>query len=76
MPARRRRRGGRSRAVRVAAPLAIPMALGLALGIVLAVSGGNTTKIDQSPLGASGSPTVSAPAAVTAGPSPAPSVAP
>ena len=51
-----RRRGGKSRAARIAVPLAIPMALGLTLGIVLAVSGGNTTKIDQSALGASASP--------------------
>jgi len=43
-----RRRGGKSRAARIAVPLAIPMALGLTLGIILAVSGNNTTKIDQS----------------------------
>ena len=45
------RRRGNSRAVRIAVPLAIPMALGLTLGIVLAVSGGNTTTIEQSALG-------------------------
>src|SRR6266851_1846608 len=50
-----RRRGGNSRAARIAVPLAIPMALGLTLGIILAVSGGNTTHIDQSALGASAS---------------------
>ena len=43
-----RRRGGKSRAARIAVPLAIPMALGLTLGIILAVSGGHTTHIDQS----------------------------
>ena len=47
----RRRRGSKSRAARIAVPLAIPMALGLTLGIVLAVSGGNTTTIQQSALG-------------------------
>src|SRR5712691_9328678 len=55
-----RRRGGNSRAARIAVPLAIPMALGLTLGIILAVSGGNTTHIDQSALGASASPSGSA----------------
>ena len=40
-----RRRGGNSRAARIAVPLAIPMALGLTLGIILAVSGGNTTHV-------------------------------
>jgi hypothetical protein len=55
-----RRRGGKSRAARIAVPLAIPMALGLTLGIVLAVSGGSTTKIDQSALGADASPSGSA----------------
>ena len=55
-----RRRGGNSRAARLAVPLAIPMALGLTLGIVLAVSGGHTTHIDQSALGASASPSGSA----------------
>ena len=47
-----RRRGGSSRAVRIAVPLAIPMALGLTLGIILAVSSGNTTHVDQAALGA------------------------
>ena len=61
-----RRRGGNSRAARIAVPLAIPMALGLTLGIILAVSGGNTTHIDQSALGASASPSASASAAVAA----------
>ena len=50
-----RRRGRKSLATRIAVPLAIPMALGLTLGIIIAVSGGNTTKIDQSALGASAS---------------------
>src|SRR5713101_5140040 len=54
------RRRGNSRAARIAVPLAIPMALGLTLGIILAVSGGNTTHIDQSALGASASPSGSA----------------
>ena len=61
-----RRRGGNSRAARLAVPLAIPMALGLTLGIILAVSGGNTTHIDQSALGASASPSASASGAVAA----------
>ncbi len=65
-----RRRGGRSRAVRIAVPLAIPMALGLTLGIIFAVSGGNTTHIDQSALGAVASPSGSASA--SASPSAAP----
>src|SRR6266567_787362 len=51
-----RRRSSSSRAARIAVPLAIPMALGLTLGIILAISGGNTTHIDQSALGASASP--------------------
>ena len=49
-----RRRGRNSRAARLAVPLAIPMAMGLTLGIILAVSGGHTTKIDQSALGGLG----------------------
>jgi hypothetical protein len=59
------RRRGNSRAARIAVPLAIPMALGLTLGIVLAVSGGNTTTIEQSALGncASAAASASAPAA-------------
>ncbi len=59
-----RRRGGNSRAARLAIPLAIPMALGLTLGIVLAVSSGNTTHVAQSALGASASPSASASGAV------------
>ena len=55
-----RRRGRKSRAVRIAVPLAIPMALGLTLGIVLAVSGGNNTKIGLGALGASASASGSA----------------
>src|SRR6266566_4157739 len=55
-----RRRSNKSRAARIAVPLAIPMALGLTLGIILAVSGGNTTNIAQSALGASASPSASA----------------
>ena len=42
------------------------MALGLTLGIIIAVSGGNTTKIDQSALGASASPSGSASASALA----------
>jgi hypothetical protein len=41
------------------------MALGLTLGIIIAVSGGHATSIDQSALGASASPTVSASALAT-----------
>jgi len=61
----RRRRGNKSRAVRIAVPLAIPMALGLTLGIIIAVSGGNSTTIAQSALGscASAAASASAPAA-------------
>jgi len=56
-----RRRGGKSRAARIAVPLAIPMALGLTLGIILAISGGNTTKIQStSALGATASASASA----------------
>src|ERR1700685_4029893 len=60
-----RRRGGKSRAARIAIPLAIPMALGLTLGITLALSGGNTTKIYQSALGATASPSGSASASAS-----------
>src|SRR5208283_1297678 len=63
-----RRRGGKSRAARLAVPLAIPMALGLTLGIILAVSGGHIIRIDQSALGASASPSASASAAAPAAP--------
>jgi len=72
-----RRRGGNSRAARIAVPLAIPMALGLTLGIILAVSGGNTTHIDQSALGAAASPSGSgsAPAPSAAAPAAAPAAA-
>jgi hypothetical protein len=80
------RRRGNSRAVRIAVPLAIPMALGLTLGIILAVSGGNTTTIEQSALGncapaaasasASGAaPAASASAAVAAASASAPAPA-
>src|ERR1700678_1107871 len=61
-----RRRTRNSRAARLAVPLGIPMALGLTLGIIIAVSGGNTTKIDQSALGASASPSGSASASALA----------
>src|SRR3954453_21358028 len=60
------RRRSRTRAARIAIPLAIPMALGLTLGIVLAISGGNTTHIAQSALGASASPSASGSAAPAA----------
>ena len=65
-----RRRGNKSRAARIAVPLAIPMALGLTLGIILAISSGNTTKIAQSALGASASPSASASGAVAAAAAP------
>src|SRR6266568_4982280 len=61
-----RRRGGKSRAARLAVPLAIPMALGLTLGIILAVSGGNTTRIAQTAVGDSASPSASASASAAA----------
>src|SRR5580704_11829458 len=64
------RRRGNSRAVRIAVPLAIPVALGLTLGIILAISGGNTTHIAQSALGASASPSGSASAAAAASATP------
>jgi hypothetical protein len=60
-----RRRDGKSRAARIAIPLAIPMALGLTLGIILALSGGGTTKIYQSALGADASPSGSASASAS-----------
>src|SRR2546429_525601 len=60
------RRRGNSRAVRIAVPLAIPMALGLTLGIILAVSGGNTTTIEQSALGSCASAAASASGAAPA----------
>src|SRR3984885_6764439 len=69
-----RRRSGKSRAARIAIPLAIPMALGLTLGIILAVSGGPVTTINQSALGACGSP--SARPAVPGGPAAAVSGSP
>ena len=74
-----RRRGRNSRAARFAVPLAIPMALGLTLGIILAVSGGPVTTINQSSLGACGSPSASpsaspaASASASASASPCPS---
>ena len=61
-----RRRGGKSRAARLAVPLAIPMAMGLTLGIILAVSGGHTTHIDQSDAATSASPSASASGAAAA----------
>jgi hypothetical protein len=62
-----RRRGGKSRAARIAIPLAIPMALGLTLGIILAVSGGGTaTTVEQSALGACASAAASASSAAPA----------
>ena len=61
-----RRRGGKSRAARLAVPLAIPMAMGLTLGIILAVSGGHTTRINQSDAATSASPSASPPAAAAA----------
>src|SRR6202167_6830420 len=60
-----RRRGGKSRAARIAIPLAIPMALGLTLGITLALSGGSTTKVYQSALGADATPSGSASASAS-----------
>jgi hypothetical protein len=54
-----RRRGGRSRAVRIAVPVAIPMALGLVLGIVIAVSGGNHSTVSPAADAASASPSAS-----------------
>ena len=63
-----RRRGNKSRAVRIAVPLAIPMALGLTLGIIIAVSGGNSTTIAQSALGSCASAAASAPAPAASAP--------
>jgi len=48
-----RRRGRKSRAVRIAAPLVIAVALGVTLGLVITSSGGKATK--TSPSAASGS---------------------
>ena len=72
-----RRRGGNGRAARLAVPLAIPMALGLTLGIVIAVSGNNTTRINQSALGACAAQAASpaAPAAAQAASPAAPAAA-
>src|SRR5690242_4275619 len=69
----RRRRGNKSRAVRIAVPLAIPMALGLTLGIIIAVSSGNSTTIAQSALGscASAAASAAAPASAPAASAPA-----
>ena len=66
----RRRRN--SRAARIAVPLAIPMALGLTLGITLAVSGNNTTTVEQSALGSCASAAASAPAPAASGSQAAP----
>ena len=66
----RRRRN--SRAARIAVPLAIPMALGLTLGIILAVSGNNTTTVEQSALGSCASAAASAPAPAASGSQAAP----
>jgi hypothetical protein len=65
-----RRRGRKSRAVRIAVPLAIPMAMGLTLGIILAISGGNVSKIQQSAMGASASPSAGASGAAAAAATP------
>jgi len=73
-PAGRRR--GNGRAARLAVPLAIPMALGLTLGIILAVSGNNTTHIDQSALGNCVAASASPAAAVSAAAPPAAGSAP
>src|SRR5271165_6046272 len=54
-----RRRGGKSRAARIAVPLAIPMALGLTLGIIFAVSGHGFSVISQSALGSCDAPAAS-----------------
>jgi hypothetical protein len=63
-----RRRTQRSRAARIAVPLAIPMALGLTLGVIFAVtSGGHSTQIRQSALGAGASASASASASTTTG---------
>jgi len=62
------RRRGNSRAARLAVPLAIPMALGLTLGIILAVSGNNTTHIDQAALGSCASAAAGASGAAPAAP--------
>ena len=69
----RRRRN--SRAARIAVPLAIPMALGLTLGIILAVSGNNTTTVEQSALGSCASAAASAPAPAASGSQAAPAAA-
>ena len=71
--AARRRRN--SRAARIAVPLAIPMALGLTLGIILAVSGNNTTTVEQSALGSCASAAASAPAPAASGSQAAPAPA-
>ena len=65
-----RRRGRNSRAARLAVPLAIPMAMGLTLGIILAVSGGHVSKITQSALGGSASPSAGASGAAAAAATP------
>ena len=64
-----------SRAARIAVPLAIPMALGLTLGIILAVSGNNTTTVEQSALGSCASAAASAPAPAASGSQAAPAPA-
>lgn len=57
----RRRRGQRSRAVRIAVPLAIPVALGLTLGIVIAIDGGShSTQVHQDAAAAAATPSASA----------------
>jgi hypothetical protein len=65
-----RRRGGRSRAARIAVPLAIPVALGLTLGIVITVSGGSHSTAspagDTASASPSATPTPSATSSVAA----------
>jgi hypothetical protein len=73
-----RRRVGRNRATRIATIVAVPSVLGLILGLVVAVSGGHTTNVNQTALGAaasaSASPSPSASsAAASASASPSPS---
>jgi hypothetical protein len=61
-----RRRGNRSRLMRIAVPIAIPVALGLVVGIIVAVqSGGHSSDLSPTALGASASPSASATSSTT-----------
>ncbi len=67
-----RRRRLEGRVARIAVPLAIPVALAVIVGVVIAVTGSNSTQVNQSALTNCAGPSASASAAAGAGASAAP----